>query len=48
MVKVLCPAGDHEHSLLVDPADIVRVTRAHTVDLRMTSATRCFGAILSV
>ena len=31
---VLCPAGDHEHSLLVDPTDIVRVTRAHTVDLR--------------
>jgi prolyl-tRNA editing enzyme YbaK/EbsC (Cys-tRNA(Pro) deacylase) len=32
--QVLCPAGDHEHSLLVDPADIIRVTRAHTVDLR--------------
>jgi prolyl-tRNA editing enzyme YbaK/EbsC (Cys-tRNA(Pro) deacylase) len=32
--QVLCPAGDHEHSLLVDPADIVRVTRARTVDLR--------------
>jgi prolyl-tRNA editing enzyme YbaK/EbsC (Cys-tRNA(Pro) deacylase) len=32
--QVLCPAGDHEHSLLVDPLDIVRVTRARTVDLR--------------
>jgi Ala-tRNA(Pro) deacylase len=32
--QVLCPAGDHEHSLLVDPADIVRVTGARTVDLR--------------
>jgi prolyl-tRNA editing enzyme YbaK/EbsC (Cys-tRNA(Pro) deacylase) len=32
--QVLCPAGDHEHSLLVDPVDIVRVTGARTVDLR--------------
>ena len=32
--QVLCPAGDHEHSLLVDPADILRVTGARTVDLR--------------
>ena len=31
---VLCPAGDHEHSLLIDPADILRVTGARTVDLR--------------
>jgi Cys-tRNA(Pro)/Cys-tRNA(Cys) deacylase len=31
---VLCPAGDHEHSLLVDPMDIVRVTGARSVDLR--------------
>ena len=31
---VLCPAGDHEHSLLLDPADILRVTGARTVDLR--------------
>ena len=31
---VLCPAGDHEHSLKIDPADIVRVTGALTVDLR--------------
>jgi Ala-tRNA(Pro) deacylase len=32
--QVLCPAGDHEHSLLVDPADIVRVTGARPLDLR--------------
>jgi prolyl-tRNA editing enzyme YbaK/EbsC (Cys-tRNA(Pro) deacylase) len=32
--QVLCPAGDHEHSLLIDPADIVRVTGARTVGLR--------------
>ena len=32
--QVLCPAGDHQHSLLVDPADIVRVTGAWAVDLR--------------
>jgi prolyl-tRNA editing enzyme YbaK/EbsC (Cys-tRNA(Pro) deacylase) len=32
--RVLCPAGDHEHSLLVDPADIVRVTGGRTVDVR--------------
>ena len=31
---VLCPAGDHEHSLLVDPTDIVRVTGARWVDIR--------------
>jgi prolyl-tRNA editing enzyme YbaK/EbsC (Cys-tRNA(Pro) deacylase) len=32
--QVLCPAGDHEHSFLLDPADIVRVTAAQTLDLR--------------
>jgi prolyl-tRNA editing enzyme YbaK/EbsC (Cys-tRNA(Pro) deacylase) len=32
--RVLCPAGDHEHSLLVDPMDIVRVTGARSMDLR--------------
>ena len=31
---VLCPAGDHEHSLLVDPMDIVRVAGARSVDIR--------------
>src|SRR5436305_5230772 len=33
---VLAPAGDHEHSLLVDPLDIVRITGARTADLRQT------------
>jgi Ala-tRNA(Pro) deacylase len=32
--QILCPAGDHEHSLLIDPGDIVRVAGAATVDLR--------------
>lgn len=32
--RVLCSGGDHEHSLLIDPADIVRVTGARTDDLR--------------
>jgi prolyl-tRNA editing enzyme YbaK/EbsC (Cys-tRNA(Pro) deacylase) len=32
--QVLCPAGDHEHSLLVDPVDIIRVTGARAVSLR--------------
>lgn len=31
---VLCPAGDHEHSLLVDPTDIVRLAGARSVDVR--------------
>ena len=31
---VLCSGGDHEHSLLVDPADIVRLTGARTADIR--------------
>ena len=31
---VLCPAGDHEHSLLLDPVELVRVTGARVIDLR--------------
>jgi Ala-tRNA(Pro) deacylase len=31
---VLCPAGDHEHSLLVDPADIARVSGARAAEVR--------------
>ena len=31
---VLCLAGDHEHSLVVDPMDIVRITGARSVDVR--------------
>jgi len=32
--RVLCAAGDHEHSLLLDPTDIIRVSSAQTADLR--------------
>jgi len=28
--RILCPAGDHRHSVLVDPRDIIRVTAAQT------------------
>ena len=31
--RILCPAGDHRHSVLVDPRDIVRVTAAKTADI---------------
>jgi Ala-tRNA(Pro) deacylase len=31
--RILCPAGDHSHSVLVDPHDIVRVTAAKTADI---------------
>jgi len=31
--RILCPAGDHRHSVLVDPRDIVRVTSARTADV---------------
>ena len=30
---VLCPAGDHRHSVLVDPRDVVRITAAQTGDI---------------
>jgi Ala-tRNA(Pro) deacylase len=26
--RILCPAGDHRHSVLVDPRDVVRITGA--------------------
>ena len=32
--RVLCPARDHEHSLLIDPTELARVTSVRTVDLR--------------
>ena len=32
--RVLCAAGDHEHSLLLDPTDIVRVSAVQTAELR--------------
>jgi len=28
--RILCPAGDHRHSVLVDPQDVVRITGAST------------------
>jgi prolyl-tRNA editing enzyme YbaK/EbsC (Cys-tRNA(Pro) deacylase) len=31
--RILCPAGDHRHSVLVDPHDVVRVTGAETADI---------------
>jgi Cys-tRNA(Pro)/Cys-tRNA(Cys) deacylase len=31
--RILCPAGDHRHSVLVDPRDVVRVTGARTADI---------------
>jgi prolyl-tRNA editing enzyme YbaK/EbsC (Cys-tRNA(Pro) deacylase) len=31
--RILCPAGDHRHSVLVDPRDVVRVTAAKTADI---------------
>jgi prolyl-tRNA editing enzyme YbaK/EbsC (Cys-tRNA(Pro) deacylase) len=32
--RVLCSAGDHRHSVLVDPREIVRVTAARIADIR--------------
>ena len=31
--RILCPAGDHRHSVLVDPRDVVRITGASTADI---------------
>jgi Ala-tRNA(Pro) deacylase len=31
--RILCPAGDHRHSVLVDPRDVVRVTAAKVADI---------------
>jgi Ala-tRNA(Pro) deacylase len=31
--RILCPAGDHRHSVLVDPQEIVRVTAAKIADI---------------
>lgn len=31
--RILCPAGDHRHSVLVDPHDVVRVTAATIADV---------------
>lgn len=32
--RILCPAGDHRHSVLVDPREVVRITSARTADIR--------------
>lgn len=31
--RILCPAGDHRHSVMVDPRDVVRITDATTADI---------------
>jgi Ala-tRNA(Pro) deacylase len=31
--RILCPAGDHRHSVLVDPREVVRITAASTADI---------------
>jgi Ala-tRNA(Pro) deacylase len=32
-LRILCSAGDHRHSVLVDPRDVVRITAAQTADI---------------
>ncbi len=31
--RILCPAGDHRHSVLLDPRDVIRITAARTADI---------------
>ncbi len=31
--RVLCPAGDHRHSVLLEPTEIVRITAAKVADI---------------
>lgn len=31
--RILCPAGDHRHSVLLDPREIVRITAATVADI---------------
>jgi len=31
--RILCPAGDHRHSVLVDPRDVMRITAAQSADI---------------
>lgn len=31
--RILCPAGDHRHSVLVDPREIARITAARVADI---------------
>jgi Ala-tRNA(Pro) deacylase len=32
--QILCPAGDHRHSVLVEPRDVVRLTAARVAEIR--------------
>lgn len=32
--RILCPAGDHRHSVLIDPREVVRITAATVADIR--------------
>lgn len=31
--RILCPAGDHRHSVLLDPREVVRITAATVADI---------------
>lgn len=31
--RILCPAGDHRHSVVVDPREVVRITAARVADI---------------
>lgn len=31
--RILCPAGDHRHSMLIDPHEVVRITAARVADI---------------
>lgn len=31
--RILCPAGDHRHSVLVDPQEVVRLAAARIADI---------------
>jgi prolyl-tRNA editing enzyme YbaK/EbsC (Cys-tRNA(Pro) deacylase) len=31
--RILCPAGDHRHSVLIAPQDVMRMTKARTADI---------------
>jgi len=31
--RILCPAGDHRHSVLIDPHEVVRITAARVADI---------------
>jgi prolyl-tRNA editing enzyme YbaK/EbsC (Cys-tRNA(Pro) deacylase) len=32
-LQILCPAGDHRHSVLLDPRDVIRITAAKVADI---------------